>query len=141
MGLRIFLIIVFIIIIFLPRKVRLIVSLTTLLVLYTLFNNTSDALPPTAYIKMIDVWFFSCILLLFYVIVSHVVVEHLGNRNTEIKWVKPFSADGHKVSDISAAVRPLPDRVLLYTRCAVVPVVVVLFNLVYWAVLFGLRGK
>nr|XP_053643778.1 gamma-aminobutyric acid receptor subunit beta-like [Cherax quadricarinatus] len=57
--------------------VRLGVSLTTLLVLYTFFNQTSSSLPQTAYVKMIDVWFFFCTLLLFVIIMVHVIVEGL----------------------------------------------------------------
>lgn len=52
-------------------------SLTTLLVLYTLFNQVSQALPDTAYIKMVDVWFFFCIFLIFFLIVVHILAENL----------------------------------------------------------------
>ncbi|XP_042208683.1 uncharacterized protein LOC121856959 [Homarus americanus] len=113
-------------------QVRLIVSLTTLLVLYTLFNNTSDALPPTAYIKMIDVWFFFCIFLLFFVIISHVVVEHLETRDHIIK-VNPFTRA--KITTPSS----LPDRVLIILRLYVVPVSVVIFSAVYWSLFFNYK--
>ena len=56
------------------------VAVTTLLVLYTLFTSTSDDLPKTAEIKMLDVWFFFCILLLFIIIVLHVFVDYAINR-------------------------------------------------------------
>ncbi|ROT82856.1 putative ligand-gated chloride channel-like 3 isoform X1 [Penaeus vannamei] len=110
-------------------QVRLIVSLTTLLVLYTLFNNTSDALPPTAYVKMIDVWFFSCILLLFFVIISHVVVEHLENRSAGVTWIRPIENSGSKntgkkVLSVPRHQLDLPDRVLVYSRLLVVPVLI-----------------
>lgn len=52
-------------------------TLTTLLVLYTMFNQVSSALPDTAYIKMIDMWFFFCISLIFSVIIIHITVERL----------------------------------------------------------------
>ncbi|XP_071547712.1 uncharacterized protein [Panulirus ornatus] len=58
-------------------EVRLVVSLTTLLVLYTFFNQTSSSLPQTAYVKMIDVWFFFCTILLFVIIILHVFVERM----------------------------------------------------------------
>ncbi|XP_047488093.1 uncharacterized protein LOC125038600 [Penaeus chinensis] len=70
--------------------VRMAVSLTTLLVLYTLYGNASEALPATAYVKMIDVWFFFCIFLLFFVIVVHVIAEHLVNMaGPEAKFPTP----------------------------------------------------
>ncbi|CAL4147923.1 unnamed protein product, partial [Meganyctiphanes norvegica] len=58
------------------QQVRLIVALTTLLVLYTLSVQTSSTLPTTAYIKMIDIWFFFCISLLFVIILLHVFIEY-----------------------------------------------------------------
>ncbi|KAK4314734.1 hypothetical protein Pmani_013987 [Petrolisthes manimaculis] len=58
-------------------QVRVIVSLTTLLVLYTLFSQTSSSLPNTSYVKMIDVWFFVCICILFIIILFHIYIEKL----------------------------------------------------------------
>ncbi|XP_071519931.1 uncharacterized protein [Panulirus ornatus] len=110
-------------------QVRLIVSLTTLLVLYTLFNNTSDALPVTAYIKMIDVWFFSCILLLFFVIICHFVVEHL--ENSMVRTVQP-AMFANKSTGVGR-----PDALLRVVRTFVVPALVVVFSIAYWSVMLG----
>ncbi|KAG7163887.1 Glutamate-gated chloride channel-like 1 [Homarus americanus] len=68
-------------------EVRLVVSLTTLLVLYTFFNQTSSSLPQTAYVKMIDVWFFFCTILLFVIIIVHVFVERMGQGDSIIRVV------------------------------------------------------
>ncbi|KAG7175378.1 Glutamate-gated chloride channel-like 5 [Homarus americanus] len=95
-------------------QVRLNVSLTTLLVLYTLSNTTSDALPITAYVKLIDVWFLYCISLLFFVILCHVVVEYLQANFSVIK-VRP----------VYAPPKFTPHSILRFTRAVVVPVVVV----------------
>ncbi|XP_047498551.1 glycine receptor subunit alpha-2-like [Penaeus chinensis] len=54
---------------------RVMVSLTALLVLMTLFSQVADALPKTSYFKLVDVWFFVSIVYTFLVIVSHTVVE------------------------------------------------------------------
>ncbi|XP_076055612.1 uncharacterized protein LOC143033883 [Oratosquilla oratoria] len=56
---------------------RIMVSLTTLLVFYTLFSQASSRLPSTAYVKIIDIWFFLCMFLLFTIIVTHVIIDHL----------------------------------------------------------------
>nr|XP_027239125.1 glycine receptor subunit alpha-2-like [Penaeus vannamei] len=64
--------------------VRTVMTLTTLLVLYTLFNQVSSDLPDTAYIKMIDMWFFFCIFLIFAVNILHVLVEHLPSGETNV---------------------------------------------------------
>ena len=41
------------------------VNLTSLLVLTTLFISVSKSLPPTAYVKMIDIWLIFCQLIPF----------------------------------------------------------------------------
>ncbi|XP_068203016.1 uncharacterized protein [Palaemon carinicauda] len=53
------------------------VALTTLLVLYTMFDQVSSNLPDTAYIKMVDLWFFFCIFLIFSITLVHIAVEYL----------------------------------------------------------------
>ena len=53
------------------------VSLTSLLVLTTLFVQTSHIVPKTAYLKLIDVWYLVLILLDFTVISNLVVIENL----------------------------------------------------------------
>ncbi|XP_018022095.2 glycine receptor subunit alpha-2-like [Hyalella azteca] len=54
---------------------RVMTALTTLLVMATLFSQTSAALPKTSYFKMVDVWLLFCIFTTFIVIVFHVLVE------------------------------------------------------------------
>ncbi|XP_042222801.1 uncharacterized protein LOC121867111 [Homarus americanus] len=112
--------------------VRLAVSLTTLLVLYTLFSNTSNSLPITAYVKMIDVWFFYCIFLLFFITLTHVLTEHMDNRERE----RPIVVHPLRRQKVEPKVREA-ERVLVTVRWVVVPVLVLLFNLIYWALLLG----
>ncbi|KAK8394287.1 hypothetical protein O3P69_006470 [Scylla paramamosain] len=47
------------------RDLRVLMALTTLLVLYSLYQQISDNLPKTSYIKAIDIWFFFCITFIF----------------------------------------------------------------------------
>ncbi|XP_042856857.1 uncharacterized protein LOC122243372 [Penaeus japonicus] len=74
--------------------VRTVMTLTTLLVLYTLFNQVSTNLPDTAYIKMIDMWFFFCIFLIFAVNILHVLVEHLPSTDNNVINISPNSKSG-----------------------------------------------
>lgn len=104
------------------------VSLTTLLVLYTLFSNISSALPVTAYVKMIDMWFFSSISLLFLITMIHVLTEYLGERQRKIK-VHPA------VRLNSSSVAVTPERVIVTMRVFVVPLIIVVLNIVYWVLL------
>ncbi|XP_068236122.1 uncharacterized protein [Palaemon carinicauda] len=122
--------------------VRMAVSLTTLLVLYTLFSNTSDALPVTAYVKMIDVWFFFCIFLLFFIIVVHVVVEHMVNIAEERQFKQVLPMDSRRITEKS--IRPTSDgaeKLLFWARYIVTPGVILLFNLIYWGLVFGTSYK
>lgn len=61
------------------------VSLTTLLVLMTLFSQVSDALPKTSYFKLVDIWFFASILFTFIIIVCHTIVEYHHKYDHEIE--------------------------------------------------------
>ncbi|XP_071541804.1 uncharacterized protein [Panulirus ornatus] len=68
-------------------QVRLVLSLTTKLVLYTLFNQASSSLPDTAYVKLIDIWFFFCICTLFFIIIFHVFVDFLPEAKGKVVQV------------------------------------------------------
>ena len=53
------------------------VNLTTMLVMTTIFTNIMDKLPPTAYVKMIDVWLIGGQLIPFVEVVLLTVIENL----------------------------------------------------------------
>ena len=53
------------------------VNVTTLLVLTTLFISISDALPRTAYVKMIDLWLIFNLLLPFIEVLVHTYMDTL----------------------------------------------------------------
>ncbi|XP_068216480.1 uncharacterized protein [Palaemon carinicauda] len=56
---------------------RIMVSLTSLLVLAALFSQTSQSIPKTAYLKLIDVWYICLITFDFLIIVDLVFIENL----------------------------------------------------------------
>ena len=51
------------------------VALTTLLVMYTLFQSISSTLPQTAYLKLIDYWLLFSLILPFIIFIIHVARE------------------------------------------------------------------
>ncbi|RXG65578.1 Gamma-aminobutyric acid receptor subunit beta, partial [Armadillidium vulgare] len=53
-------------------------SLTTLLVLISLYAESSSALPKTTYLKSIDEWFVFCISYLWLVIAIHLATSHVS---------------------------------------------------------------
>ncbi|XP_037803077.1 ligand-gated ion channel 50-like [Penaeus monodon] len=59
---------------------RIMVSLTSLLVLSTFFNQVSQTIPRTAYLKLIDVWFLALICQQFFIILALVLIETLRLR-------------------------------------------------------------
>ncbi|XP_064096065.1 uncharacterized protein LOC135207965 [Macrobrachium nipponense] len=56
---------------------RIMVALTALLVEAAFFAQTSDSVPQTAYLKLVDIWFVFCIAFLFLVIVILVIINVL----------------------------------------------------------------
>ena len=56
-------------------EATIMVSLTSMLVMYTLFQSHSDSLPQTAYIKMIDIWFLHGLVIPFFVFILEVTTE------------------------------------------------------------------
>ncbi|XP_069193444.1 uncharacterized protein [Procambarus clarkii] len=55
---------------------RIVVALLTLLVLSSVYTQTTSGLPKTAYLKMLDVWLFFAIVVIFVVVVFHVMIEY-----------------------------------------------------------------
>ncbi|KAK4317670.1 hypothetical protein Pmani_011259 [Petrolisthes manimaculis] len=54
---------------------RVMMALTTLLVLYALYQQISNGLPKTSYVKAIDVWCFFAITFIFTKVIFHVVID------------------------------------------------------------------
>lgn len=62
---------------------RVMVTLSSLIVLASLFSQSSSALPDTSYTKCIDVIFLSPIFLLSLVFGSHVILAVVNRRSTD----------------------------------------------------------
>ena len=58
---------------------RIMVSLTALLVLATLFAQITQTTPNTSCLKVLDVWFVACIVAVFLIASCHVYINSLGN--------------------------------------------------------------
>lgn len=114
-------------------NVRAIMALTTLLVLYTLFSNLSRSLPTTAAIKLIDIWFFSIIFLLFINIVIHIFVKTNGQtelRKSKTTFVQPI---GLEIPEVHFTV-----KVMIMYRKLILPAIIIIFNIVFWIIVFYL---
>ena len=62
-------------------------SLTTLLVLTSLYTQTAANLPKTAYLKAIDIWLLSIILSLVVIIITHIFTDYVADFDTSIRLV------------------------------------------------------
>jgi hypothetical protein len=50
-------------------------SLTIMLVMYTLYQSILDSLPKTAYLKLIDIWLIFCLVLPFFIFLIQIISE------------------------------------------------------------------
>ncbi|XP_071541802.1 uncharacterized protein [Panulirus ornatus] len=121
---------------YIPRQLvqaRLVLSLTTKLVLYTLFNQASSSLPDTAYVKLIDIWFFFCICTLFFIILFHVFVDFLPEASARVFEVGvPLE---QKKWSWCPYLNLTADASLRFVRYFLIPVITAIFLVVYWSML------
>ena len=75
-------------------EATIMVALTSMLVTYTLYQSVSAHLPPTSYIKMIDVWLIGGLLFPFFIITILVIMDSLimkeKNQIVDLKNEKMF---------------------------------------------------
>ena len=64
-------------------ETMIMVALTAMLVMYTLYLDISESLPPTAYQKMIDIWLLYCLFVPFLVFISLAIVELLKTKRND----------------------------------------------------------
>ncbi|XP_068216340.1 uncharacterized protein [Palaemon carinicauda] len=121
--------------------VRASMSLTSLLVLYTLFSNTSRSLPITSEIKLLDFWFFFIIFVLFINIVLHIFVRDDSSSNVHPidKEIAFQNGKGNAVRELAPIHHRLPSRVLVIYRTIILPVALTIFNLIFWTILGVVR--
>ncbi|XP_042873006.1 acetylcholine-gated chloride channel subunit acc-1-like [Penaeus japonicus] len=127
---------------------RIMVSLTALLVLSTLFAQISDSLPKTSYFKLIDIWFFGSILFSFVIIIIHTLVEyhhHYSSPNHTSPTPPQSSRTFRKpimVQDLSKPPQDPPHpykRAMLIDRCGcfLATCFYVIFFLAFWGIAFS----
>ncbi len=57
-------------------EATIMVALTAMLVMYTLYQSVTDSLPATSYLKMIDIWLLAGLILPFVIILILVIVDN-----------------------------------------------------------------
>ncbi|XP_069954007.1 glycine receptor subunit alpha-3-like [Cherax quadricarinatus] len=76
--------------------VRVMVTLTALLVLATLFAQASNSLPNTSYFKMVDIWLLFCVGVTFLVIIFHILIDNRLFKEKKTTQVKPFAMPAYR---------------------------------------------
>ncbi|KAG7167884.1 uncharacterized protein LOC121867842 [Homarus americanus] len=129
-------------------EVRVMTTLTSLLVLATLFTQVSASLPKTSYFKMVDVWLLFCIVMSFLIIIFHTIID-----NTLIDAIPGMTASSPpaptKVLPLSVDSRPSSSDFRSYAHLGTTTkslitasrysllAIFVIFNLIYWSYIFG----
>nr|XP_027223338.1 gamma-aminobutyric acid receptor subunit beta-like [Penaeus vannamei] len=96
-------------------------SLTNLLVLYTLFSNLLRSVPDTAAVKMIDIWFFFAISLLFLNIMVIIFLDYVAG----------FFLNAQTERAPRTRVSKRYERIMSLYRSAI-PFAFLAFNVSYW---------
>ena len=84
-------------------EATIMVSLTVMLVLYTMFQSISTNMPATAYVKFLDVWLIFCLVMPFIVFIIEVTWE-IFKENDEIKSMFPVTKTTNDKCKISCQI-------------------------------------
>ena len=106
-------------------EATIMVALTSMLVMYTLYQSISATLPKTAYLKMIDYWLLGGLIIPFIVFNVLIVIDILLLRNHS--GVEVTTESGVNNVNIKAK------RALHICRISI-PIVTFLIVLVYWSI-------
>ncbi|XP_071542888.1 uncharacterized protein [Panulirus ornatus] len=129
-------------------EVRVMTTLTSLLVMATLFTQVSASLPKTSYFKMVDVWLLFCIVMSFLIIIFHAIIDNsLGDAipglapssfpaPVQVLPLSPGSSSSTKNYQSHARINSFTRRLINISRLSLM-VLVFLFNLIYWSYIFG----
>ncbi|MPC32133.1 Glycine receptor subunit alpha-2 [Portunus trituberculatus] len=116
---------------------RIMVSLTSLLVLTGLMTQTSQSIPKTAYLKLIDVWYIVLIFIDFLIIVVLAVIENLRQhtKSGEVKVIRSSNGDKQKAPFVWLP-QPGPGVESKVNAISIVvfPLVCIIFIVVYFAI-------
>ena len=104
-------------------EVSIMIALTSMLVTYTLYQSISAHLPPTSYMKMIDIWLFGGLIFPFFIITILVIMDSLVIREM------------NQVIDISNEVnRRLKSTIFMKSMQVIILTIGSILCIIYWVV-------
>ena len=102
---------------------RIMVSVTSLLVLSSLLGSINRGLPKTSYLKYIDLWFLWYITNIFLIIISHIIIDKIPN----ILRIKPTCPTDVPNLSTNSPKRKLFNRIAI----AMFPSFTICFSIIY----------
>ncbi|CAL4139665.1 unnamed protein product, partial [Meganyctiphanes norvegica] len=84
---------------------RIMVSLTTLMVEAAFFTQVSIGIPTTSYLKLIDIWFVFCIVIVFTMMLVHTYINYQKHKLTK---VSPELKPQVNVEEVKAFTQMMP---------------------------------
>ena len=105
-------------------KTSIPVSITAMLVMYTLNNSIASKLPQTSTIKFIDIWIIYGLFLHFIIIILLVLIEHLPEKNNLVFVENSKTAEMQR-QNISAK-----DATKLFAQ-KILPIFEIVFLIIY----------
>ena len=104
-------------------EATIMVALTSMLVTYTLYQSISAHLPPTSYMKMIDIWLFTGIIFPFFIISILVIMDMLiMQENNQV-----LDLNGEKNQRLKSATFMKSMKIILL-------IIGVTFCFIYWVI-------
>ncbi|XP_037787796.1 glutamate-gated chloride channel subunit beta-like [Penaeus monodon] len=94
---------------------RIIVSLSSFLLAVSIFSQVCSGLPKTAYFKMVDIWLFVCLVLIFAIVVCHATIEYVSEEG-DLSSGRSSTASGR-----ITRVQPDPTRPLSHKNGILAP--------------------
>ncbi|XP_069949577.1 uncharacterized protein [Cherax quadricarinatus] len=124
---------------------RITVALTALLVLASLFTQTSNSLPKTSYFKLVDVWLFFSIVIIFFVVMLQTLVDFAADKNwfsclsnKKSTKIQVLDKTGRRTKEAFMGpsfprVAGQYDMAVLNFSRIIIPILFFIFNIIYWA--------
>lgn len=110
------------------------VSLTAMLVMYTLYQSVSGSLPQTAYLKSIDVWLIFGLIMPFLVFLYLVYVNLASNSKTlDILQVQSRTGAGNFTRNDNRVKQRKQAKISFKKVKTVIPLATLAFILIYWS--------
>ena len=104
-------------------EATIMVTLTSMLVIYTLYQSITANLPQTSYMKMIDVWIATCLIVPFIIIAIHITLDHMILKESDQVMVINKKEDNKHNS-----------KKFLTFMQILLPFTVGIFCIVYWII-------